>query len=593
MIKSVSSGRPCASPVGGKPALSLPAASKRRSSFLKCVILALAVLGMSLFAVHIACGAILILEDKPSYDLSGYLDILSDPSQRLTVEQVEDRKDWMQTPPGRIPNLGFTQAAIWIRFSLAARSDAPEKVYVSFEYPVTQAVSLFTKDRQGVFSEEHTGSGMASSANVLPDRHFVFPVMIAPGETKTVYLRVQSASRMILPVRVLTDSALVRKAVRDYAIYGALLGLLALVTLYFVSVGSFLYKGTPIWLAAYGIFFGLHTAIRGGFIRMLLPDALLPINNPLQLIVIAGLFFTGAKFFRLFLSLKSRSVVLDRIMLFFQYLSLTFIILPGLPEPIIIGVSLALIVLNPLFSISLAFYFWHKGVSNAGLFAIGWIVAHCVAVYDFFRIHGFIPYQPLGEWPIPFSLFAALLFLSMALIRRNTLDHQMAETDPLTRLANRRKFDEALTEEWNRCQRLGSPLSIVMADVDHFKEYNDAHGHKAGDLCLCRVADILKSHTRRTGELAARYGGEEFILLFPHLDAASAFELSEAIRHAIGKPAMDPASRSGRKITISLGIATAVPAEGAKPEELVIKADQALYEAKRAGRNRSAAAAPA
>ena len=558
-----------------------------RPTFSKWILFVLALLGMNFFAAHVACGAVLVVEGKPSYDLAGYMDIVADPSNNLAVEQIADQKDWTPTAPGRVPNLGFTQAAVWIRFSLASRSETPQKVYVSFEYPVTHAVSLFTKDRHGVFSEEGSGSGVPASAQVIPDRHFVFPVTLFPDETKTVYLRVQSASRMILPVRIVSDAGLVSKTSRDYAIYGGLLGLLALVTLYFVSVGSFLYKGTPIWLASYGIFFGLHAAIRGGFIRMILPDALLAIHSPLQLIAIAGLFFTGAKFFRLFLSVRSHSVTLDRIMRFFQYLSLSFLVLPLFPVPIIIGVSLLLIVINPVFSICLAFYFWLKGVSNAGLFAVGWIVAHLVAVYDFFRIHGFIPYQPLGEWPIPFSLFAALLFLSMALIRRNALDHQMAETDPLTGLANRRKFDDAFTDEWNRCRRLGSPLSIVMADVDHFKDYNDTHGHKAGDLCLCRIADILQSHTRRTGELAARYGGEEFIVLLPHLDAAGAFELAESIRKAVARQAAGKPVRSGRDITLSLGIAAILPADGKKPEDLIGRADQALYEAKRAGRNRT------
>jgi diguanylate cyclase (GGDEF)-like protein len=409
--------------------------------------------------------------------------------------------------------------------------------------------------------------------------------MIGPGETKMIYLRVQSAARMTLPVRVLSDQALFQKAIRDYTVYGALFGLLVLVMLYFVAVGSFLYKGTPTWLALYSIFFGLHTAIRGGFVRLMLPDALLGISNPLQLLVIAGLFFTGARFFRLFLSLKSHSVTLDRIMTFFQYLSLTFILLPMLPTPVIIGVSFLLIVINPLFSISLAFYFWRKGVSNAGLFAFGWTVAHLVAVYDFFRINGLIPYQPLGEWPIPFSLFIALIFLSIALVRQNTFYHRMAETDPLTLLANRRKFDDSLKEEWNRCYRMGSPLSLIMADVDHFKEYNDAYGHKAGDLYLCRIARILESHTRRIGDLAVRYGGEEFILLLPHMDSARAFSLAETIRYSVCH--MD--NRSDCDITISMGIATTIPTKGKKPENLILEADAAMYEAKRTGRNRTVA----
>jgi diguanylate cyclase (GGDEF)-like protein len=235
-----------------------------------------------------------------------------------------------------------------------------------------------------------------------------------------------------------------------------------------------------------------------------------------------------------------------------------------------------------------SFYFWRKNVPNAGLFAIGWIIPHLVAVYDFFRLNGAIPYRPLGEWPLPFSLFIALFFLSIALIRQNAADHVMAQTDPLTRLANRRKLDEMLYQEWDRCRRLHSPLSIIMADMDLFKKYNDTFGHKAGDLLLCRIANLLEDHTKRTGDLAVRYGGEEFVLLLPNMDAASAYALAEKIRNTLSEMAKDGVIRQpGHRITISLGVATAIPEEGKNPEDLVLEADKAMYEAKRAGRNQT------
>ncbi|MFA5322295.1 MAG: diguanylate cyclase [Smithella sp.] len=545
----------------------------------------IAILGFALTA----SAETLPLEDQSSYDLNGYMEVLPDPANILTVQQAVSRNDWTGTVRGKVPDLGFTQAAIWVRFSLANQADTSRKFYVSFEYPVASSVVFYTKSPHGGFHEEHTGSKIPATANVVPDRHFLFPLTIGSGETAVFYLRVHSTARMTLPVRILSDQALFRKAIRDYTIYGALSGLLALVMLYFIGVGSFMYKGTPVWFALYSTFFGLHTAIRGGFIRLLLPDSLVGIIGILQLVVIAGLFFTGAKFFRLFLSLKSHSKTLDRIMMFFQYLSLTFILVFLFPDPLIMLSTFILIVINPLFSIGLAFYFWRKkNVSNAGLFAIGWIVPHSVAVYDFFRLNGLIPYQPLGEWPIPFSLFIALLFLSIALIRQNAVDHLMAQTDPLTGLANRRKLDEMLYQEWDRCRRLHSPLSVIMADVDLFKKYNDAFGHKAGDMCLCRIANVLKSHTQRTGDLAARYGGEEFVLLLPNLDAASAYVLAEKIRNIVSQAANTEAiRRHGHKITISLGTATVIPEEGRNPDDLIVEADKAMYEAKRAGRNQT------
>jgi len=558
-------------------------------SFPRWILMKLALLIAILCFTLTASAETLPLEDKSSYDLTGYMEVLSDPANTLTVQQAVNRNDWTGTVRGKIPDLGFTQAAIWVRFSLTNRADTPRKFYISFEYPVASSVVFYSKSPHVGFDEEHTGSVIPATANVVPDRHFLFPLTIGAGETAMVYLRVHSTARMTLPIRVLSDKALYRKAIRDYTIYGALFGLLALVMFYFVGVGSFMYKGTPIWFALYSTFFGLHTAIRGGFIRLLLPDSIVGIMSILQLVVIAGLFFAGAKFFRLFLSLKSHSIILDRIMVFFQYLSLTFILVFLFPDPLIMLLTLILIVINPLFSISLAFYFWRKkNVSNAGLFTIGWIVPHIVAVYDYFRLNGLIPYQPFGEWPLPVSLFIALLLLSIALIRQNAIDHLMAQTDPLTRLANRRKLDKMLYQEWGRCRRLHSPLSIIMADVDHFKKYNDTFGHIAGDLCLCRIANVLKNNAQRSGDLVARYGGEEFVLLLPNQDAASAYVLAEKIRNTVSQAANTGLIRHhGHKITISLGVTTAIPEEGRNPDDLIVEADKAMYKAKRAGRNQT------
>lgn len=387
---------------------------RMRMSSLKWILLQLVLLTVILSLAHAATPANLILEDKHSYDLSGHMEILTDQTTKLTVQQAAGRNDWAGTLRGEVPNLGFTKAAIWLRFSLTNRADTPRKFYVSFEYPVANSVFFYAESPNGIFREERTGSSIPASSNVVPDRHFLFPLSIGQNETTVVYLRVQSTSRMTLPIRILSDQAFSRKAIRDYTVYGALFGLLALVLVYFIAVGSFLYKGTSLWLVLYSIFFGLHTAIRGGFVHLVMPNELIEITAILQLVVIAGLFFTGAKFFRVFLSLKSHSQSLDRMMAFFQYMSLIFVLVPFFPTPVIILITLILIVINPAFSICLAFYFWRKGVSNAGYFAVGWIVAHCVAVYDFFRINGVISYQPFGEWPIPFSLFIALLFLSAA-----------------------------------------------------------------------------------------------------------------------------------------------------------------------------------
>ena len=559
----------------------------------KWILLQLVLLIVTVSAAIAAPPPPLVLADKSSYNLAEHVKILKDPSRQLTVREAAARHDWIGPVREPIPNFGVTQSAIWLRFSLTNRAHIPRKFYVSFDYPVANYVAFYTQGPRGVFQEEHAGNSIPASANVVPDRHFLFPLEIGPDKTAAVFMRVQSTSGMTIPIRILSDQALSLKAIRDYTVYGVLFGFLLLMLVYFIVVGSFLYKGTSLWLALYSIFFGLHTAVRAGFVRLIVPDELIAMNGMIQLLIIAGLYFTGAKFFRTFLSLRKYSKQADQIMRFFQYLSITFVLTPLLPIPLTMVLSFTLMVINPVFSIGLAFYLWRKGVSNAGYFATGWIVAHSVSVYDFFRINGILPYPSFGEWLIPFSFLIALLFLSVALIRQNAYDHLLAGTDPLTYLANRRKLDEVLTNEWNRCLRHQRPMSVIMADVDNFKIYNDTFGHKAGDECLRQLAELLKKNARRTGDLAVRYGGEEFVLLLPDLDEAGAFKLAENIRNSLMQTKYSDVEKPSPDITVSLGVATAVPDDERKPESLVVDADRAMYAAKHAGRNCTVVSVPA
>ncbi|OKO79777.1 diguanylate cyclase [Bradyrhizobium sp. NAS96.2] len=164
----------------------------------------------------------------------------------------------------------------------------------------------------------------------------------------------------------------------------------------------------------------------------------------------------------------------------------------------------------------------------------------------------------------------------------------LASSDGLTGLANRRHFDEQLESEWERAKREGTPLSLLLLDVDHFKKFNDQYGHQAGDGCLRSVARVLSEQARRPADVAARYGGEEFALLLPNTDAAGCAQVGERIRQAIRDlgilHALNPPSRL---ITLSLGGATHLPAsDKLHCASLIEAADKALYAAKECGRDR-------
>ena len=135
--------------------------------------------------------------------------------------------------------------------------------------------------------------------------------------------------------------------------------------------------------------------------------------------------------------------------------------------------------------------------------------------------------------------------------------------DCLTEIANRRRYDTALEDDWRRCARNNSPLSLIIIDVDHFKTYNDQLGHAAGDMILRTIAIALNGFVRRPGDLAARYGGEEFVLLLPQVDARAASHIADDIRAAVEQMQLaHPASPVSPYVTISLGGMTTQPYDG-------------------------------
>lgn len=162
----------------------------------------------------------------------------------------------------------------------------------------------------------------------------------------------------------------------------------------------------------------------------------------------------------------------------------------------------------------------------------------------------------------------------------------LSTTDGLTGIANRRRFDEVLAIEWNRAMRIQEPVALLMLDVDLFKMYNDCYGHQAGDESLRTVANILEANSRRSSDLSARYGGEEFVLIATNTNAARATRLAESICNAIESLGMPHADSPFGKLTVSIGVAVIVPENGLQAEELVQRADSALYRAKHLGRNR-------
>lgn len=182
--------------------------------------------------------------------------------------------------------------------------------------------------------------------------------------------------------------------------------------------------------------------------------------------------------------------------------------------------------------------------------------------------------------------------VSMAVLRERKLREQAVElqsqtvVDGLTGIANRRRFDQHLDDEFRRAKRNATPISLIMIDVDSFKDYNDHYGHQHGDECLARIAAALSRQLHRSRDLVARYGGEEFTVVLPDTDRDGALQVAEAMRAEVENLGIEHAASGVTDcVTISLGLCTLVPEQAAKSASLIHAADRALYQAKRSGRN--------
>ncbi len=173
--------------------------------------------------------------------------------------------------------------------------------------------------------------------------------------------------------------------------------------------------------------------------------------------------------------------------------------------------------------------------------------------------------------------------------------YELSSIDGLTEIPNRRYFDEHFAEEWSRALRARTVLSLIICDIDYFKDFNDQYGHLVGDDCLKAVAGVLDLHARRAGDAVARFGGEEFAIILPGISLHAALLLAEQMREATKALGIaHSASKVSDQVTISLGVASMIPTQGTKPGQLLEQADKALYHAKHLGRDRVVSAdAPA
>lgn len=476
-------------------------------------------------------------------------------------------------------NRGITRSAYWARLQIVNPDPAPRRVILSHDYAPTDEVRLYTGS--GPSDVSVAGDTAVVPRGTLRSRIAAFELELPASTSQVVYLRVATESNLNLELSLWSPAQFQRHEQLVGLSYGVLFGGIGVTGLYLLFAARLAKEPNALVLAAYLASYGLYLAFLNGFPSLWLPNTLLAYTNVLHLATIGLLFGFGAMFYRRYLLMAGEDVWADRLVAALQWLAFSVVLSPVLPVGVLAAILALVAGLGPILTIVLAFYLWYRRRPYASVFVMGWTVAHFGSLLGTLRVSGYLPNNDLLLHLPAIGCAVAFAFFTWSIAHRLSVERVYAYTDFLTGLANRRLFSMQGETEYDRARRYGHPLSLVLLDVDHFKQVNDACGHAFGDRVLRRLAEHCQKESR-TSDLVIRLGGEEFAILLVETPLAEAKHIAERVRLAQMSDALE-----GREITVSLGVSELLPTDrGIK--DLLQRADAAMYRAKNAGRNRIA-----
>ncbi|MEP1217460.1 MAG: diguanylate cyclase [Marinobacter sp.] len=548
------------------------------------------------------------------------------PEPETGIEDIRalPESQWRPAAEDETLNFGFSNSSFWLRVEVPAE---PFNRLLEIGYPLLDDVRVywFVDGKQ---VERHlTGDSRAFGSRPIYHRNFVF---LVPSNTQpaTAYVRVRSEGSVQIPVRVISSADFLAAEQLDYGWQALFLGIMVAMALYNLFIFVIVRHLAYLWYVLTVIASALVLLNFNGLVFQWLWPDLPVINRYFTAPAISANIFFAAMFTLSFLAVRRYSPVAYRLLQLIALISVGCFIygLSGSYQSATALISLIAAAVTPLTWL-MGLAVWYRGQVLAGFYVVAWtplLLGHLVMAIS--KI-GLIPTNALTEIAPQIGVAVEVILLSFALAYRINLERQrriqaqehtlevqrkanqtlearvqarteeleqaneqlraVSITDGLTRVANRRRFDEKLSAEWKRALRQGHPLSMVLLDIDYFKRVNDDHGHLAGDDCLVTIARVCGKEIQRSGDLLARYGGEEFSVLLPATPEAGAVSVAERLRVAVAETPVHIDDQAKQlNLSVSLGVATILPAPGRRPSDLIARADEALYAAKNAGRNR-------
>ena|GEM_PF-941396 len=519
--------------------------------------------------------------------LLGTAEAQVDPTGTAGVDGIAKSPNWSRRPP--IPNGNDAQQTpVWYRFTL--QRDSLANVYAIIWPGIVGRVDLYCDSGNGAFW--HESGGYDANEKSLTDHVLVIP---DNAYGRTCYLRALTgyylSSPSILPLaKALQQQWSMAPTFGGFFVAIALFNLLMFLVL----------RQRPLLLYAFVVTSALLVFVTDDVAWRYVP--LTAFWREFVHEFFGWFYFAVTAYFaRVFLDLREYDPKLDWTLFVLVALSALELIaglFPARPAWVD-GLTLAFVVMLLLAILVAGVRSARRGYRGARFFVVGSagvligvttnIVCETLALT--------VPEFVIDLYAIGVAWEA--LWLTVALAdRMNEIAREnenlklsraelqvLAELDPLTGIPNRRAFDDQLKIGWTRALRAGKSLGVIMIDVDHFKEYNDTHGHVAGDLCLSKIAQACSDSMKRNGDFLARYGGEEFAGILVTQTDEDISIVAERMRAAVSDLTMPHPTNPGGIVTISLGVARMTPSQRGDPLELVEAADSALYAAKSRGRN--------
>ena len=513
--------------------------------------------------------------------LLGHIELLEDASGSLSINDVANSTAMFRPARPESTNIGFTPSVWWVRLSLRNDGTHRQPALLRQNYPLIDYVDLYELGDDGQWQQRATGDRRPFTARSLAHRDFIFPLTVPAHSERQIYLRYQSQGAIDINLSLYSEPELLEKIGREqlaYGIYyGAVIMLLVWSMLVFVAVRDKAFLAYFAYVASFGLYMATHNGLAFQF---LWPNSPAWGNTGLIVLLCLSL-LVALQFSRMILHARDYAPRLDKIALALQGIAaIGLLAAPLLPYATLIVPVTLLILLSVIFMLLMGCVSALAGSIPARYFLLAWSAFLAGSIIYLWKVFGVLPHTFLTQnsWQIGSLLEMILLSLTLS-SRMNELQHQ-SRTDALTQLGNRRLFDDKLPAAVTLAGHSKRPLALLMLDIDHFKQFNDRHGHARGDEAIKQVGQALRKLVRKP-YLACRYGGEEFAVILPGASHEDAAVLAERLRSTVEQD-----SAGEYAICISIGLATLDEPNIHSADQLFKAADFALYTAKAQGRNR-------